>query len=156
MRDAAQELVAAVMMDDRLRHDRPEPGHSLAEPRRHAAIVQGHVGGSGAAGHGVSKPNGNITATSMEEKPVRRVQWPASAPKRCLASEWVEPGRSRPTRSRLSSIELVPRGELEDGVTGTIWSEIYDLKEQERGLSPTDIIFAVYRSVLMANGLTFS
>jgi phytoene dehydrogenase-like protein len=38
----------------------------------------------------------------------------------------------------------------------TIWSEIYALQEQERGLSPTDIIFAVYRSVLMANGLTFS
>jgi phytoene dehydrogenase-like protein len=38
----------------------------------------------------------------------------------------------------------------------TIWGEIYALDERERGLSPTDIIFAVYRSVLMANGMTYS
>lgn len=34
----------------------------------------------------------------------------------------------------------------------SIWGEIYDLDESERGLSPTDIVARVYQAVLKANG----
>lgn len=34
-----------------------------------------------------------------------------------------------------------------------IWSELYDLKPEEQGLSPTDLVTAAYRRVLMANDL---
>ena len=44
----AQELVAAVVVDDRLGDHRAEPGHAVAEPGRHAAAVQGQVGAAGA------------------------------------------------------------------------------------------------------------
>lgn len=37
-----------------------------------------------------------------------------------------------------------------------IWSELYDLKPQERGLSPTDLVTTAYRNVLLANELTYS
>ncbi len=51
MREAAQELVAAVMMDDRLGHHRAEPGHPLGEPFRHAPAMQRKVGASGSSCH---------------------------------------------------------------------------------------------------------
>ena len=51
MGEPAQELVAAVFDDDRLRDDRAERGHALAEPARHAAAVQRQIGAAAAAGH---------------------------------------------------------------------------------------------------------
>ena len=46
MRQPAQQLVAPVVMDDRLADDRAEPRHALGEPGRHAAAVQRQVGAS--------------------------------------------------------------------------------------------------------------
>jgi monoamine oxidase len=37
-----------------------------------------------------------------------------------------------------------------------IWSELYDLKSQEQGLSPTDLVTTAYRNVLLANGMDYS
>jgi hypothetical protein len=44
MGQAAQELVAAVMVDDRLGDHRAQPRHALAEPGRDSAIMQGQIG----------------------------------------------------------------------------------------------------------------
>ena len=46
MREPAQELVAAVVMHDRLADHRAEPRHAVAEPFRHVAAVQRQVGAS--------------------------------------------------------------------------------------------------------------
>ncbi len=35
-----------------------------------------------------------------------------------------------------------------------IWSQIYDLKQEETGLSPTDLITIAFKNILYANGLT--
>ena len=51
MGEAAQQLVAAVVMDDRLADHRAEPRHALAEPFRHAAAVQRQIGASRSVGH---------------------------------------------------------------------------------------------------------
>ena len=51
MGQPAQQLVAAVVVDDRLGHDRPQPGHALAEPGRHPAMMQGKVGAARASRH---------------------------------------------------------------------------------------------------------
>ena len=40
---ATQQLVAAVMVDDRLRDDRAEAGHAVREPRRHPPAVQRQI-----------------------------------------------------------------------------------------------------------------
>jgi hypothetical protein len=44
MGEAAQKLVATVMMDDRLGDHRAEARHALSEPCRHPAIVQRQIG----------------------------------------------------------------------------------------------------------------
>ena len=46
MREAAQQLVAAVMVDDRLADDRAEPRHAVGEPRRHPPAMQRQIGAS--------------------------------------------------------------------------------------------------------------
>jgi hypothetical protein len=51
MRETAQQLVAPVMMHDRLADDRAEPRHARGQPGRHAAAVQGQIGAAGAARH---------------------------------------------------------------------------------------------------------
>src|ERR1700722_13471480 len=51
MREPPQQLVAPVVMPDRLADDGAEPAHALAEPCRHAAAVQRQVGASGSVGH---------------------------------------------------------------------------------------------------------
>ena len=43
MSEATQELVAAVMVDDRLRDDGAEPGHAVREPQRHPPAVQRQI-----------------------------------------------------------------------------------------------------------------
>src|SRR5690242_16338194 len=53
MRQATQQLVAPVVMDDRLADHRAEPAHALAQPRRHAAAMQREVSASGAMYHGI-------------------------------------------------------------------------------------------------------
>ena len=50
MRQPAQQLVAAILEDDRLGDHRAEPGHAIAQPFRHAAAVKRQVG---AARHAV-------------------------------------------------------------------------------------------------------
>src|SRR5882757_5255233 len=55
MRQAAQKIVAAVMMDDRLRDHRAKTRHASPEPRRNPAIVQGQIGAAGASGHEASQ-----------------------------------------------------------------------------------------------------
>jgi hypothetical protein len=50
VREPAQQLVAPVMVHDRLAHHGAEPRHARAEPGRHAAAMQREVGASGSAG----------------------------------------------------------------------------------------------------------
>ena len=54
MGEPAQQLVAAVVMDDRFAHHRAEPGHALGQPRRHAAVVQRQIGATGSLSHSFS------------------------------------------------------------------------------------------------------
>jgi hypothetical protein len=51
MRQPAQQLVAAVLEDDRLGDDCAQPGHSIAQPFRHAATVKRQVGTAGTMHH---------------------------------------------------------------------------------------------------------
>ena len=51
MRQPAQQLVAAILEDDRLGDHRAEPRHALAQPLRHAAAVKRQVGAAGTAHH---------------------------------------------------------------------------------------------------------
>ena len=51
MRQPAQQLVAAILEDDRLGDHRAQPGHAIAEPFRHAATVKRQVGAAGTAHH---------------------------------------------------------------------------------------------------------
>ena len=51
MRQPPQQLVAAVVVDDRLGDDRAEPRHALAEPARHAPAVKRKVGAAGSSSH---------------------------------------------------------------------------------------------------------
>src|SRR3954470_17882753 len=56
MGEAAQQLVAAIMMDDRLADQRAEMGHRVSKPLRDAAAVQRKVGRSGFIGHQLNCP----------------------------------------------------------------------------------------------------
>ena len=51
MRQPAQQLVAAILEDDRLGDHRAEPGHAIAQPFWHAATVKRQVGTAGTAHH---------------------------------------------------------------------------------------------------------
>jgi hypothetical protein len=51
MCEAAQELVASIVMDDRLGHHPSEPRHPLGEPRRDASAVQWQIRAAGALRH---------------------------------------------------------------------------------------------------------
>ncbi len=46
MGEPSQELVAAVVMDDRLGHYGPEARHAIGEPFRHGAAMQRKIGAS--------------------------------------------------------------------------------------------------------------
>src|SRR5215207_11094640 len=52
MRQPAQELVAAIVMDDRLADHGAQPRHALGKPRRHPARMQRQVGATGSLSHG--------------------------------------------------------------------------------------------------------
>ena len=54
MGEPAQQLVAPVVVDDRLDDHRAEPRHALAEPGRHPAAVKRQIGAAGASRHGAS------------------------------------------------------------------------------------------------------
>ncbi len=54
MRKAAQQLVAAVRVDDRLGDDGSEPGHPVREPRGHPPAMQRQIGASCSSGHALS------------------------------------------------------------------------------------------------------
>jgi hypothetical protein len=51
MRQTAQQLIAPVVMDDRLDNDPSEAGHTRREPCRHMSAVQGQVGATSRATH---------------------------------------------------------------------------------------------------------
>jgi hypothetical protein len=51
VRKPAQELVAAVMMHDRLGDYRSKPRHSGSQPMRHAATMEREISASGATAH---------------------------------------------------------------------------------------------------------
>jgi hypothetical protein len=51
MSKATQQLVATVVMDDRLGDDRAEPGHAIRQPRRHAPPMERQIGASCSTGH---------------------------------------------------------------------------------------------------------
>ena len=46
-----QELLAAIVMDDRLGDDRPQPRHALGEPDGNATAVKRQVGAAGSFCH---------------------------------------------------------------------------------------------------------
>src|SRR5271170_3194958 len=59
MRQTAQELLAPIVVDDRFRDDRAEPGHALAEPCRHPAVVKRQIGAARPSSHsGLRRTNG--------------------------------------------------------------------------------------------------
>jgi hypothetical protein len=51
MRQTAQEFLASIVVDDRFREDRAEPGHALAEPCRHPAVVKRQIGAASPSSH---------------------------------------------------------------------------------------------------------
>src|SRR5580698_801734 len=51
MSEAAQQLVAAVSVDDRLADDGAEPGHAVREPQGHSSAMQRQIGASCSSGH---------------------------------------------------------------------------------------------------------
>ncbi len=54
MGEPAQQLVAAIMVDDRFGDDRAEPCHALAEPGRHTAAVKWKIGTASPLRHVIS------------------------------------------------------------------------------------------------------
>src|SRR5262249_59433260 len=50
--EPAEELIAPVVVHDRLGHDRAEPAHAGGEPLRHLPAVQRQIGAPGALRHG--------------------------------------------------------------------------------------------------------
>ena len=48
---AAQQLVAPVVMDDGLADDRAEPGHAIGQPARHVPAMERQIGGSSSSRH---------------------------------------------------------------------------------------------------------
>ncbi len=74
MGEPAQELVAAVVMDDRLGDDRAQPRHALAEPGRHPAMVQRKIGAARASSHGISIGTEGERATIIPWRLVARVR----------------------------------------------------------------------------------
>ena len=58
MRQTTQEFVPPIMMDDRLRDDRPEPRHALPKPRWNPAVMKRQIGAARTSGHGVSNKEG--------------------------------------------------------------------------------------------------
>jgi hypothetical protein len=53
----AQQLIAAVMMDNRFAEHRPEASHAVGEPLGNLSTVQREVGGSSPSGHRASSKN---------------------------------------------------------------------------------------------------
>ena len=53
MGEPAQELVPAIVVHDRLRHDRTQPRHALPEPGRHPAMVKGQIGAAARRAKGI-------------------------------------------------------------------------------------------------------
>src|SRR6516164_4129941 len=51
VRQAAQQLVAPVMVDDRFADHGNEPGHALGQPSRDVAAMQWQIGTAGLASH---------------------------------------------------------------------------------------------------------
>jgi hypothetical protein len=51
MRQAAQQLVAPVVVDDRIADHRAEPRHRIGQPFRDMAAMQWQIGASGFASH---------------------------------------------------------------------------------------------------------
>ena len=64
MGEPAEQLVAAIVMHDRLAHHGAEPGHALAQPSRHAPAMQRQIGTSGTSRHG--RPRMFLMCSSME------------------------------------------------------------------------------------------
>jgi hypothetical protein len=55
MRQAAEEFIASVMMNDRLAEQRPKPRHPLREPFRNAPVVERQVGAAGSSHRPLSR-----------------------------------------------------------------------------------------------------
>ena len=51
MSKATKELVATIVMDDRLGDDRAEPGHAIRQPQRHPPAMERQIGASCSMGH---------------------------------------------------------------------------------------------------------
>ena len=62
MRQTTQQLVAPVVQHDRFRDHAPEARHALAEPRRHAAAVQGKIGAARPSTH---RASAYVAATAL-------------------------------------------------------------------------------------------
>ncbi len=51
MRQAAQQLITAILENDRLGDHRAEPGHAIAQPFGYATAVERQIGAAGASPH---------------------------------------------------------------------------------------------------------
>ena len=70
MGQAAQELVATVVVHDRLGDHHPEARHPLAKPRGHPAMMQRQIGAARTMGHPASR---NEVGTTLNGKDGRRI-----------------------------------------------------------------------------------
>src|SRR5687767_7850909 len=60
--EPAQQLVTAVVVDDRLAHDSTKTSHAIPKPLRDASSVQGKVGAASSSRHAAS-PSSSLRAT---------------------------------------------------------------------------------------------
>jgi hypothetical protein len=65
MRQAAQQLVAPVMVDDRLADHRAEPRHPIGQPSRDVAAMQWRIGAAGFAGISRVAPTSAVAAVTV-------------------------------------------------------------------------------------------
>jgi hypothetical protein len=75
MGKAAKELVAAVVMHDRLGDDRTETGHAIRQPQRHPSAMERQIRASCSMRHASFYVAATIAATREPEgrKPKRRL-----------------------------------------------------------------------------------
>ncbi|MFD0386877.1 hypothetical protein ACFQ4K_02070 [Tistrella bauzanensis] len=69
MGHAAQEFVAAIVMNDRLGDHGAEARHALGQPARHPAIMQGQIGTSGPFRHDFLRLSRNRYRTILSYRP---------------------------------------------------------------------------------------
>jgi hypothetical protein len=106
VRKAAQQLVATIVMDDRLADHHAEAGHSLRKPERHAPAMQRQIGASSSIGHSSSCGSFNLRSG---------VRVPSPLPLRQAQGRLCPEGRGRFGPSPCDPLDCrVPPGQARD------------------------------------------